>query len=263
MRSVNEVYRLLDEKYPYCVQEDYDNSGIMADCGRGIDRIVVSLDITNAVVEYAASIGAQLIVSHHPVIFKPIRSIAFNSPLNRLMQAGISAISAHTNFDMAVGGVNDALASKIGLQSIKPVFKVSEKAVNGVVQKNYIGRMGCLAHEMTPAGFAEHIGMCLRGRKAVEYVDGGKPVRTVAVGGGSCGEFIFECMENNIDAYVTGECKHHEMIYAKDNGITMIAAGHYATENIALEALAETLKAGFQDVEVIVTRLDDPVSFTD
>ena len=70
-------------------------------------------------------------------------------------------------------------------------------------------------------------------------------------------------MENNIDAYVTGECKHHEMIYAKDNGITMIAAGHYATENIALEALAETLKAGFQDVEVIVTRLDDPVSFTD
>ena len=262
MISVNEVYRLLDEKYPYCLQEDYDNSGIMADCGRSIDKIVVSLDITNAVVAFADSMGAQLIVSHHPVIFKPIRSIALNAPLNRLMQSGISAISAHTNYDISAGGVNDALASKIGLHNIKPIFKVSEKAVNGVMQKNYIGRMGCLAQEMSPSEFAGHVGMCLRGRKAVEFVDGGKPVKTVAVGGGSCGEFIFECIENHIDAFVTGECKHHEMIFAKDNGITMIAAGHYATESVALEALAETLKAGFPDVEVIVTRIDDPVSFT-
>ena len=88
-------------------------------------------------------------------------------------------------------------------------------------------------------------------------------MRRVAVGGGACGEFIFECAENGIDAFLTGECKHHELIYAKDNGITMIAAGHYATENVALEALAETLQKGFCDVEVTVTRVDDPVSCTE
>ena len=263
MTNVKAVYELLNEKYPYCIQEDYDNSGIMADCGREIDKIVVSLDITNAVVDFASSIGAQLIVSHHPIIFQPIRSIHYNTPLRRLMAAGISAVSAHTNFDIAAGGVNDSLASKLGLQNIKPVFCVSEKPVRGVMQKNYIGRAGDLPREMTSREFAAYASQILRGRTSVDYVDGGRPVRRVAVGGGACGEFIFECAENGIDAFLTGECKHHELIYAKDNGITMIAAGHYATENVALEALAETLQKGFCDVEVTVTRVDDPVSCTE
>lgn len=263
MTTVKEVYSLLDENYPYCIQEDYDNSGIMADCGAAIDKIVVSLDITNAVVDYAASIGAQLIVSHHPVIFRPIRSIVYHSPLQRMLRSGISAISAHTNFDIAKGGVNDALASRLALQNITSVFKVSEKSVKGTLRENYIGRMGNLPHEMTPAEFAAFTGKCLRGRNAMEYVEGGKPISRVAVGGGACGEFVFECMENGIDAFVTGEAKHHEMIFAKDNGITLIAAGHYATENVALEALADTLKSGLNGVEIIVTRVDDPVSFTE
>ena len=263
MARVNDVYRLLDEKYPYCIQEDYDNSGIMADCGRDAEKIIVSLDITNSVVDYAVSQGAQLIVSHHPIIFKPVRSIYYNSPLQRLLCAGISAISAHTNYDIYDSGVNDALASKLALQNIEPVFKVSDKPVNGVMRKNFIGRAGDLPREMTPAEFAAYTSLKLRGRTAIEYVDGGRPVRRVAVGGGACGEFIFECQENGIDAFVTGECKHHEMIYARENGITLIPAGHYATENVALEALAGTLRQGFPDVEVLVTRIDDPVSYTE
>ena len=117
MISVKDVYMLLDEKYPYCIQEDYDNSGIMADCGKSIDKIVISLDITNSVVDFAVSQGAQLIVSHHPIIFHPVRSISYNSPLQNLLSSGISAISAHTNFDIADGGVNDALANKLGLKN--------------------------------------------------------------------------------------------------------------------------------------------------
>ena len=263
MINVKDVYGLLNELYPYCIQEDYDNSGIMVDCGRGIDKIVVSLDITNSVVDFAVSQGAQLIVSHHPIIFRPIRSILCNTPLQKLTAAGISAISVHTNFDIAEGGVNDALASKLALQNIEPVFKVSEKPVNDILKKNYMGRAGELPNEMTPAGFAAYVGSRLRHRTSMEYVDGGRPINRVAVGGGACGEFVFECLENHIDAFVTGECKHHEMIYAKDNGITLIAAGHYATENIALEALAATLQKGFPDVQVTVTRIDDPVSFTE
>ncbi len=262
MRNIQEIYDLLNEKYPYCIQEDYDNSGIMVDFGREIDRIAVALDITNAVVEYAVSQDAQLIVSHHPIIFRPIRSIVFHSPLQTLTAAGISAISAHTNFDIADGGVNDALASRLGLQNVTPVFKVSEKPVKGEMRKNYIGRAGNLPKEMTPAEFAAYVGSRLCGRTAMEYVDGGKPIKRVAVGGGSCGEFIFECAATGIDAYVTGECKHHELLYAKDNGITMMAAGHYATENVALESLAQTLQTAFPDVQVTITRVDNPISFT-
>lgn len=260
---VQDVYNALNEKYPYGLQEGYDNSGVMADCGGAIHKIVVSLDITNRVVEYAESVGAQLIVSHHPIIFRPIKCIAYHAPLRRLMMAGISALSAHTNFDIADGGVNDALAARLGLQNIRPVFKVSETRINVVLQTNFIGRMGNTPHEMTPSAFAGHTARCLLGRSSIEYVDGGQPIHSVAVGGGACGEFVFECVQNGIDAFVTGEAKHHELVFAKDNGITMIAAGHYATENVALEALAETLRQAFEGIDVLVTRVDNPLSYTE
>ncbi len=259
---VKDVYEIINRSYPYCLQEDYDNSGIMADCGRDIDRIVVALDITNSVVDYAVSVGAQMIVSHHPVIFRPIRCVPYQSPLRKLIESGISAVSAHTNFDIAEGGVNDALASKLDLHDVKPVFKVSEKSVNGEMRRNYIGRAGYTGSVMQPEEFAVHTAKCLLGRTSIEFVNGGRPIRHVAVGGGACGEFVFECLDNHIDAFVTGEAKHHELIYAKDNGITLIAAGHYATENVALEALAETLQKALPNVDVLITIVDNPISFT-
>ena len=260
--SVKNVYEIINQKYPYCIQEPYDNSGIMADCGKEIKKIVVSLDITNSVVDYAISSGAQLIVSHHPIIFKPIKCIKNNTPLCRMIQAGISAISAHTNFDIADGGVNDELASCIGLQNIEPVFMVSECDVNSVKRQNFIGRAGNTPAEMLPKDFATHTARCLLGRTQIEYVDGGRPINRVAVGGGACGEFIFECAENHIDAFVSGEVKHHEMIFAKENGITLIAAGHYATESVALGALADTIKNALPEIEILITKTDNPISFT-
>lgn len=262
MITVQEIYRCFDEAYPYCMQESYDNSGIMVDCGQAISKVLVSLDITNAVVDYAASVGANLIVSHHPVIFRPIRHIEAQSPVFHLIAKGISAISVHTNFDIGEGGVNDQLASKLDLQDVAPVFKVSECSVNGQRRDNFIGRAGTLPEEKTPAAFAAYVGEKLCGRTSMEYVDGGRPIRKVAVGGGACGEFIFECKTYNIDAFVTGEAKHHEMIWAADNGLTLIAAGHYATENVALESLAATLTEEFKDLPVLVTRIDNPLQYT-
>lgn len=262
MASVREIYDCLDKKYPYCLQESYDNSGIMVDCGKDINKVVVSLDITNAVVKYASSVGADLILSHHPVIFRPIKRVENDSAVFNLIANGISAISAHTNFDIADGGVNDALASKLGLQNITPVFKISESLVNGTLRENYIGRAGELGEELSPRDFALYVGERLLGRQAVEYVKGNRPVKKVAVGGGACGEFVFECKRYGIDAFVTGEAKHHEMIYAAENGITLMAAGHYATENVALENLAETLREGFPNLAVEVTRIDYPLKYT-
>lgn len=263
MASVTEIYNYLDKKYPYRFQESYDNSGIMVNCGREINKVVVSLDITNAVINYASSIEADLILSHHPVIFNPIKRVEYNTPVFNLISNGISAISAHTNFDIAEGGVNDALASKLGLQNITPVFKVSEHMNNGMPHGNYICRAGELCTEMLPFDFANYVSEKLIGRHGMEYVDGGKPVKRVAVGGGACGEYTFECGRYGIDAFVTGEAKHHEMIYAAENGITLIAAGHYATEQVALETLAAALQEGFPKLSVEVTRIDNPLKYAD
>lgn len=260
MPSVKEIYNYLDSKFPYCLQEDYDNSGIMVDCGRNITKVVISLDITNSVVDYAASVGAELILSHHPVIFRPIKSVSHDTPIYKLIANGISAISAHTNFDIAEGGVNDELTSKLDLQSTVPVFRVSECEVNGILSKNYIGRKGTLTKEMTPKEFSAFAAKSL-GIPHTEYVDGGDIIRTVAVGGGACGEFVFECKRYGIDAFVTGEAKHHEMIYAAENGITLVIGGHYATESVALTKLADTLKLGFEGVSVEVIGIDNPVSY--
>lgn len=261
MATVQEIYNYIDSKFPYCLQESFDNSGVMVDCGKIISKVVVSLDITNSVIDYAASIGAELIVSHHPVIFNPIKSVSHSTPVYNLIANGISALSAHTNFDIADGGVNDELTSKLNLHNVIPVFKISERKINGKLQENYIGRMGTLAKEMTPEQFSAFVGYQLGHMLRVEYVNGGKPINKVAVGGGACGEYIFECKKYGIDAFVTGEAKHHEMLYAAENGITFIAAGHYATENVALEKLAETIHGGFEDLSVEVTRIDNPVSY--
>lgn len=262
MPTVQEIYNYLDSKFPYCLQEDYDNSGIMVNCGKNIKKVIVSLDITNSVIDYAVSVGADLILSHHPVIFHPIKAVSYDTPVYKLISSGISAISAHTNFDIADGGVNDELASKLGLQSVTPVFKLSECNINGILRENYIGRMGTLLEEQTPAQFAAFVGDCLGNKPCVEYVDGRKPINKVAVGGGACGEFIFECKKNGIDAFVTGEAKHHELIYAAENGITLVAAGHYATECVALEKLAESVQEGFENLSIEVTMIDNPISYT-
>lgn len=262
MITVKAVYEYLDSRYPYRLQESYDNSGIMVDCGREVTKAVVSLDVTRDVIRYAASAGAELIVSHHPVIFRPLRQLTHEMPVFALVAHGISAISAHTNYDIAPGGVNDLLATKLDLQNIRPIFSVSEQVQDGLVQKNYIGRVGELSEPLSPGEFADYVMEKLRGRRGVEYVDGGKSIQTVAVGGGACGEFVFECPKNGIDAFVTGEAKHHELLYAAQNGITLIPAGHYATEAVALSGLASALREGFPTLSVEVTTLDDPLQFT-
>lgn len=262
MPTVQEIYGLLDEKYPYALQEGFDNSGIMVDCGKEIHKVIISLDITRAVVDYAASVGAELIVSHHPVIFHPLRHITQDSVILALATAGISAISAHTNFDIAVGGVNDCLTSRLDLHDCQPVFKVSECVINGVKQENFIGRAGMLPEAMSPESFACYVGEKLLGHHMMAYVDGGRPVRKVAVGGGACGEYIVECVKEGIDAFVTGEAKHHELLFAAAHGITLVPAGHYATEAVSLDKLADTLREGFPSLQTEITYRDNPLRYT-
>ena len=125
MASVREIYDFLDQKAPFSLQMDFDNAGFLVGHGeKAVTRIVVALDITEAVAEEAARVGAQLIVSHHPVIFHPVRRLTDDDLTGRLLlsltERGIAAICAHTNLDVAEGGVNDALARSLELEDAVP-----------------------------------------------------------------------------------------------------------------------------------------------
>ena len=209
---------------PKALAEEWDNVGLLVgDAGCEINTVVVVLDATASAIRFAKEQGAQVIVSHHPLIFSPVRAIQAPSALYTLATSGIACFAAHTNLDAAAGGVNDALAAVIGLENVREAF-------------GGIGRVGELAEELTPAAFAQLAGRAL-GTK-VQVKEGAKAIRTVALVGGAGGDFIADC---EADAYLTGEIKHHEWLEIPED-LTVVAAGHYATEVVVVEPLAARLQ---------------------
>lgn len=219
---------------PAELAEDWDNVGLLfGDPAREIDTVVVTLDVDASAIAYAKAQGAQAIVSHHPVLFSPVRAIKAPSALYDLVTSGIACFAAHTNLDAAKGGVNDALARVLGLQNVKEAF-------------GGIGRIGELPAAVTPTDFARMVGDALH--TSVQLRAGDKPVRTVVLVGGAGGDYILEA---EADAFLTGEIKHHEWLETPA-ALTVAAAGHYATEVVVVEPLAGRLQEAFPCLRVLV-----------
>lgn len=239
MVTVKTIYDFIDSFALFDSQESWDNSGILiGDKDKEVKRIAVCLDITNDTVEKAISYGADLIFTHHPVIFNPIKQVCKGDYVYKLIKNDISVVSAHTNLDLAKGGVCDVLANLIGLKDIKPLEKEGDLS--------FI-RVGTI-DSSTPKEFAKHISSSLD--TCVRLASCNKSVTKVAVCGGSGCSFINDLLKYDIDTFVTGDAKHNDFIDAKDNGLTLIAAGHYETENPAMPLLAKLIKTTFKDVEV-------------
>lgn len=254
MTTVNEVFAFLQEKAPFELQEDFDNAGFLVGRGSGsVSKILVALDITEQVVQEAAEQGAQLIVSHHPVIFGGIRSVTDRTPGGRvllsLIECGISAICAHTNLDAVAGGVNDTLALRLGLTEIS---QLKQSGVDGQGRPYGIGRVGCVP-EQSLYDFAMAVKQLL-GSNGVRLVDGGKPVRKVAVGGGSCGGMLGDALAQDCDTFVTSDVKYNHFLDARAMGLNLIDAGHFPTENVVCPVLRDWLAARFPSVSVAVSQ---------
>lgn len=248
MTTVGEIYGFLDAIAPFEYQMDFDNSGLLVgDENKEVESVLVSLDITNGVVKEAVGLGCGLIISHHPVIFTPIRSLMIDSPVYSLAASGISAICAHTNLDDADGGVNACLAEKLEIIGA------------GKVEGCDTGLLGRLDKPYTPPKFACFVRDRL-GCGAVQFVEGSSMIEKVAVIGGAGGEYIDLMFDAGADAVVTGEVKHHILIDAQDNGKSLIVAGHFNTEAVVLEPLAERLRMRFPKVKFVVSGIGDPVS---
>ena len=256
MAAVNEVFQALDQWAPFETQMDFDNAGFLVGRGdRQVDKILVSLDITEEVVAEAAQLGCQLIVSHHPVIFFPAKSVTDATPDGRillsLVEHNIAAICAHTNLDAVSGGVNDALARKLGLTNIE---QLKQDGVDASGRPYGIGRVGNTAGvPMYAPAFAAFVKEAL-GANGVRFVDARRPVRRVAVGGGACADMLKDALALGCDTFVTADVKYNGFLDAKALGVNLIDAGHYPTEQVVVPVLAKWLADGFAKVEVLTTQ---------
>lgn len=257
MATVNEVYRALDIRAPFERQMDFDNAGHLV--GRGaqaVSRILVSLDITQEVVEEAAACGAELIVSHHPIIFHPVRRLTDADPTGRILlllaEHQISAICAHTNLDVAREGVNDALARRLELQDIGP-FQIFGREGDG--SPYGLGRIGTVSGftGCSVKEFSAYVKERLSAN-GVRYEDAGRRVHRVAVGGGACGDLFSEAAAAGCDTLVTADVKYNHFLDARALGINLIDAGHFPTEQVVCPVLVRWLQEDFPSVRVHLTQ---------
>ena len=243
MITVGEVEKYLYNWAPADLAADWDNVGLLVgDPDREVKKILTTLDITESVVEEAVQTGADLIVSHHPVMncaWHPVQTLRADDRqgriLTRLVENHISAICMHTNLDAAEGGVNDVLAEKLGLLDTQPLTE--EK----------IGRVGTLKCEIPLVDFTRFVVKSL-GCNGLRYTDCGKPVRRVAVGGGACGDYIAQAIALGCDTFVTSDLRYHDFLDTKE--LNLVDAGHFPTEQVIVPELCRRLQAAFSAVSV-------------
>ena len=247
MITTKQLAYAVDHIAPFSTALEWDNCGLLVDSGESVHRILFALDATKEVIEEASARDCEAIVTHHPIIFSGLRRLASDDPVMLAAHRGISVISAHTCFDAADGGVNDVLCTLLGLTS--------------VVSFGGIGRSGTLP-EMSEEDF---ITLCKRvlHRRELPVVSSGKPIRRVAVVGGSGGDSVELAASLGCDAFVTGELKHHEALQAQALGITAVAAGHFATENPAVPVLCDLVSHALNGAaDCIVSEIStDPFSY--
>ncbi len=245
MTTVKDIYNYINEIAPYSLQESYDNSGLCVGNGKmRVTKALVALDVTKDIIAEAKQKGAQLIITHHPVIFRALKAVDPETVVGMLLSGGIASVSAHTNFDSTL--MNDLLCKQLDLRPSEPLTEE-----HGVP-------MGCvceLENALSADDLAKHIQKKL-GNTVVRYNDldktaqyKGKTISRVGVCSGSGGSFWRDAQAKGCDALITGDVKHDIFIDALNDGFCVIDAGHFHTENIFCEYMQLELSEQFKDVQ--------------
>lgn len=251
MVNVKTISDYINDFAPYNTQCSWDNSGMLiGDGDREVKQVGICLDLTSETLAEAENLGVDLIITHHPLIFAPQKNFLKGDKAYELAASGISLISAHTPFDCAEGGVNDVLCEILNIEN--PVGVKSEETEIPMAR---IGNVKPQSSLDFARFVAEKLGTVCR------VVDCGNTVTRVAVCGGAGMDFYPDVIREGADAYVTGEIKHHEMLMAKEKGVTVIEAGHFETENPAMNALKNKLEKEFPAVKFVLLKQSAPVNF--
>lgn len=244
MATVKDIYDFIDSIAPFNTAEEWDNPGLLVgDEEKTVNKIIFALDCTEDVINQAISCGADLIVTHHPVIFKPLSEVMADSLVYKLIKNDLSIICAHTNYDKAINGVNDILCNAVELDNVEHI----EGACLNI---------GELNTEMNSKEFAHVVKSKLNG--VVRYNNIEKTIKKVAVCGGSGSEYLSLAKRLNCDALLTGDGSHHSFLDADEMGILLVFAGHFETENISIKPLADKIKNNF-DTECVIAVQKSPI----
>lgn len=248
MATAKEIEARLYDWAPRETAESWDNVGLLVGSSeREVRKILVALDITESVAQEAVDVGADLIVAHHPVMnctWHKVQNVLDDNVqgriLTKLIKNDVAAICMHTNLDAAQGGVNDQLAAKLGVLDTIPL------------NEEKIGRVGTLSCEK---GLEEFLAFVVKslGCRGLRYRDGGKSVHRVAVGGGACGEFIPQAIALGCDTFVTSDLSYHDFLDTQ--GLNLIDAGHFSTENVICSAIKDYLGKFFPEAATVISTL--------
>lgn len=249
MTTVSDVLSYINSIAPPYMRESWDNVGLLCGSSRSpVTRILVALDPFEDVCQEAIEVGAELIVTHHPLIFTPLKAVTEDTATGRVITQlcahHISAINAHTNLDCASEGVNDCLAAVLGLEDVQTILTPGKDF--GLLRK------GVVSQQPLPR-FLAQVKTAL-GCEGLRYVNGGVPVHRVAVGGGACGSMLKDAFDAGCDTFVTSDVRYNQFWDASDLGMNLIDAGHFWTENPVVARLADALQTAFPQICVIVSK---------
>lgn len=252
MTTVADILRFIETLAPRSMKMDWDNVGLnVGHMDKEVRRILVALDPFSHVCREAKEWGADLLVTHHALIWKPGFVTDQDSQGRNalyLIENGIAHINAHTNLDQAPGGVNDVLAETLGLENIAVIHPQGTDE-----QGREWGLLHCgTVEEQELSAFLATVKENLR-CDGLRYVDGGQKVRKVAVGGGACADGMHEVIAAGCDTFVTSDVKYNGFWDARDLGLNLIDAGHFHTENPVVAVLAKKIANHFPDIEVKIS----------
>lgn len=275
--TVGQAVAALATAYPPALAEPWD-TGIGLTCGdpsASLQRVLLAVDVDEAIVAQAESIGAQLLVTHHPLLFRAVQSVAADTAkgalIHRLLRSGIAHLAAHTNADKAVGGVNDALAAVLGLTGTRPLVPDAPgllPASSEQAGRTGIGRVGVLARPLSLADFVDLVAQVLpttvRGVRAAGHPE--RLVRTVAVCGGAGDSELDAAAGAGADAYLTSDLRHHVVaeFVALPGAPAVVDVAHWAGEwpwldraaGVLARAVADGVLTGSVTTTVSVVRTD-------
>ena len=245
MTTISDLEKYLATIAPWDLQLSFDNSGfLIGNPSSEVENVLLSLDITDDVVQEAIDCKAQCIVSHHPILFHPVSTLVEtpeNRKILRMIEHHIAAICLHTNLDIADGGVNDVLLS---------LFSAEKQ---DFLDNDHCGRIGILPEPLPLYAFLSQCKSVLQ-TNGLRYYDAGNPVLRIAVMGGSGGSAVRDAFEKGCDTYLTSDIKYHDFILASELGINLIDGDHYCTENPIMYVLEEKLTAAFPSVSFSIAK---------
>ena len=262
MPSIHEVCQHLDSLAPVRLAEEWDNVGLLVgDRESAANRIMTCLTVTPETVAEAIDNQADLIVSHHPLPFRPIKRITTDKVPTRmlwqLIRAGVAVYSPHTGFDSAANGINQSLGQQLGLTDLRPLNPL-ENDPQGLGS----GRIGNLPAQISVAEFGQHLKAIFELPMLQLVGRDDQSITRIAIACGSGGSFLSSAARAGADALVTGESNFHTALEAKACGVALFLLGHYSSERFALEQLADSLGQQFSQAKVWASQLEsDPLSW--